>query len=311
MKRTLVAVLGIAIACAGVFFFLTMPHPLSDADLPDHPGDIANGEHMFWAGGCASCHAAPGADDEDLKVLAGGLELPTPFGTFNSPNISTDDTFGIGDWSTLDFVNAMARGLSPDNEHYYPAFPYPHYQNIRLEDLIDLKAFMDTLPPSRNSVDDHDLPFPYSVRRGLGLWKWRYLEVTRIPDTPMPTETEERGRYLVRGPGHCSACHTPRDAYGGEVMDRFLAGAPDLESGESGGGRIPNITPHEDGLGGWSARDIAYSLETGFDPDFDSFGGSMVAVQENMARLPAEDREAMAAYLKSITPYPSDKQAAD
>lgn len=287
-----------------------MPDPLQADELPTHEANLENGELIFWAGGCASCHAAPGATEDDLLRLAGGVELATPFGVFKSPNISPDPDAGIGNWSTLDFVNAMVKGLSPDMKHYYPAFPYPHYQNITYVDLIDLKGYLDTLPPSSNEVADHELGFPYSVRRGIGLWKWRYMDRNKSQPDNTATAQLERGRYLVTGPGHCGACHTPRDAYGGEQVERFLAGADSIEiapdSASEGGERIPNITPHEDGIGDWSESDIAYSLESGFDPDFDSFGGTMVEVQENMARLPADDRAAIAAYLKSIPAHPSD-----
>ena len=309
MKRTLIAGLALALVCACVFFVLTMPQPFDADEIPAHNADLTNGELLFWAGGCASCHAAPDAENDALLLLSGGVELPTPFGIFRSPNISPNEESGIGAWSTLDFVNAMARGISPDNEHYYPAFPYPHYQNIILEDLVDLKAYLDTLPGSSNQVADHELDFPYSVRRGIGLWKWRYLGRNVSLPGADPESPLERGRYLVTGPGHCGACHTPRDEYGGEITNRFLAGAESFEVAEGEtAGRIPNITPHEDGIGGWRESDIAFSLETGFDPDFDTFGSSMVDVQRNMAKLPAEDRAAIAAYLKSIPAHASDTQ---
>jgi len=309
LKRTLIFGFVLAIVCACGFFVLTMPRPLHADQIPAHIADLANGKLIFWAGGCASCHAAPGAEMDQRLQLSGGVELATPFGIFRSPNISPDPDAGIGNWSTLDFINAMVKGLSPDNEHYYPAFPYPHYQNISYDDLIDLKAYLDSLPPSSNHVADHELSFPYSFRRGIGLWKRRYLERNVSPRDANAPAMVERGRYLVTGPGHCGACHTPKDTYGGEVVDRFLAGAAsfEVEDGESAS-RIPNITPHADGIGDWSEKDIAYSLETGFDPDFDSFGSSMVEVQKNIARLPAEDRAAIAAYLKSIPALASDSQ---
>ena len=240
--------------------------------------------------------------------MSGGRELVTPFGTFRSPNISSDGEFGIGGWSSPEFVNAMANGLSPDNRHYYPAFPYPYYQNMTIGDLLDLKAYLDTLPASKNTVADHALRFPYSVRRGVGLWKRANLSRTRSVESDETNELIARGRYLVNGPGHCGACHTPRDRFGAGIPAMFLAGAETFEGEDEGGGRIPNITPHADGIGAWSESDIAFSLEAGFDPDFDSFGSTMVEVQENMARLPATDRAAIAAYLKSIPAIPSPAQ---
>ncbi len=58
--------------------------------------------------------------------------------------------------------------------------------------------------------------------------------------------------------------------------------------------------PGSAAIGSWSEADIANYLETGFTPDFDSVGGSMVEVQKNMAKLTPEDRQAIAAYLKAV-----------
>jgi mono/diheme cytochrome c family protein len=287
-----------------------MPHSLRADQLPSHAADLANGERMFWVGGCASCHAAPGANEQQRLLLEGGDELATPFGTFRSPNISPDLEHGIGSWTLLEFVNAMVRGISPDGRHYYPAFPYPYYTQMHLEDVIDLKAFLDTLPPSPNAVLDHSMKFPYSIRRGLGLWKRLYLDSESNLETDLSTPLQV-GQYLVTGPGHCGACHTPRDSFGGEINTRLLAGARSLEQptdpDHARAEWIPNITPHKDGLAAWSELDIAYALETGFDPQFDTFGGSMVEVQENMAKLPANDRLAIATYLKWIPALPTIK----
>ncbi|MFT7214144.1 MAG: mono/diheme cytochrome c family protein [Granulosicoccus sp.] len=295
-------------AVAGiVFYVLTMPRVLSIDVIPDNTADLANGETMFWAGGCASCHAAPDAEDNERLKLAGGVALDTPFGIFRVPNISPDVKHGIGTWTTLNFINAMVKGVSPDGRHYYPAFPYTNYQNMRMADLIDLKAFLDTLPAVNNEVAAHEIKFPFSIRRGLGLWKLLYLHPLSNPISSDQSAPVQRGRYLVQGPAHCGACHTPRDILGGEITDRQLAGAMSPEISDDGEpGRIPNITSHDDGIGGWTEQDIVYALESGFNPDFDSFGGSMVEVQENMARLSPDDRAAIAAYLKSIPRLPSE-----
>ncbi len=300
MKRVLRAVAGLLVLGAVVFFLLTRPETFEAIEFANAEANLANGERMFWAGGCASCHADPDIDEGGAPVLSGGLELETPFGTFVAPNISPHETAGIGSWSTLDFVNAMVTGVSPDGRHYYPAFPYTYYQRMLPDDLKDLKAFIDTLPTSDNVAAANALRFPYSIRRGLGLWKRRYLDGKRFEIDESAPPDVERGRYLVQGPGHCGACHTPRDRFGGAIPDRYLAGT----AGENAGEKAPNITPHENGIGSWSKGDIAYSLATGFDPDFDSFGGDMVKVQENLAKLGEDDRDAIAAYLKTIQPLP-------
>lgn len=308
LRHLSLVVLIVTLLAGGAFLVATMPHPLDADVLPDHAPDLENGRTMFWVGGCSSCHAAPESEGDARLRLAGGVELDTPFGVFRVPNLSPHPEDGIGAWSTIDFVNAMVRGLSPDGRHYYPAFPYPHYQRMRYEDLLDLKAFLDTLPPVAGKVPGHDLHFPFSIRRGVGLWKLRYLDGEPFLTDPSASPFVERGRYLVEGPGHCGACHTPRDAFGGEIPGRHLAGAKLLDSGNDpdGGDRAPNITPHDDGIGDWSERDIAYALESGFTPEFDSFGGAMVEVQANLAMAPSEDRAAIAAYLKTIPALPSE-----
>ena len=297
----------------GALFVATMPRTIESTELNGHRPDLANGETLFWVGGCASCHATPDSKGDERLVLGGGVELMTPFGTFRAPNISSDERAGIGSWSDLEFVNAMVNGVSPDGRHYYPAFPYPYYQRMPVGDLADLKAFLDTLPASSNEAKGHTLGFPFNIRRGLGLWKLLYLDGKPFASVPEESPVVSRGRYLVQGPGHCGACHTPRDALGGSLGNRFLAGAASPETasepGGEAGGRVPNITPHADGIGNWNEADIAYSLESGFDPEFDSFGGSMVEVQENLAHLSANDRSAIAAYLKSIPALPSDASA--
>lgn len=297
----LIAVLVVIGAAA--FYWLTMPEHIYPSTLPDHRADLANGELLFWAGGCGSCHAPAKAEGEAKLSLGGGQELVTPFGTFRVPNISPDTATGIGGWSNADFVTAMVKGVSPDGRHYYPAFPYTSYQRMTVTDLIDLKGYLDTLPAVPNTVAGHDLSFPFNVRRGLGLWKLLYLDGETFTPDPSRSEAVNRGAYLVEGPGHCGECHTPRDFIGGPRMDRHLAGGPAPE----GEGFVPNLTPHESGLGGWSAADIAYAMETGFTPDYDTLGGSMTSVQENMSHLPASDREAIAAYLKSIPPVATEK----
>ncbi|ALV29636.1 c-type cytochrome [Pannonibacter sp. Q-1] len=279
------------------FWALTAPasiEPVRLAALPE--GNAGRGEAMFWAGGCASCHAAPGASGLDKLKLGGGLRLETPFGVFVAPNISPDIETGIGSWTLPDFANAMLAGISPEGEHYYPAFPYTSYARMKDQDISDLFAFLKTLEPVQGVAPGHELAFPFTLRRGLGLWKLMYLDPGPAVVLQRIDEQLQRGQYLVEGPGHCGECHTPRDMAGGLKLDQWLAGA----KAPVGEGRIPNITGGERGIGDWSVSDIAYYLESGFTPSYDSVGGEMVAVQENMARLTAEDREAIAAYLKAI-----------
>jgi mono/diheme cytochrome c family protein len=300
--RTLIAGLVVlALAGAGAFYALTIPRPAVTGPLPARTPDLANGETMFNIGGCAACHATP--KQKDQRRLGGGLALATPFGTFKVPNISPDEKYGIGAWPEEAFVNAVLRGIGRDGEHLYPAFPYTSYQRMALDDVRDLFAFLRTLPAETRPSEPHQLPFPFNVRRGLGLWKLLYLDGK--PFTPDPSRSAElnRGAYLVEGPGHCAECHSPRDVLGGIVASRRFSGGPDAE----GKGWVPNITPHPDGLAKWAAADIAYLLKSGFTPDADSVGSTMADVVRNTAKLSDADRAAIAAYIKALPPRPGRK----
>lgn len=286
-------------ASALAFWWLTTPRTFPGevvAAFP--PGDAAAGERIFWAGGCASCHAAPGADGEARLSLPGGLRLKTDFGEFVAPNISSHPTDGIGGWDIADFANAMQHGVSPDGRHYYPAFPYTSYARMLPDDVADLFAFLKTVPAVEGKAAETRLGFPFNIRRGIGLWKRLHLDPAPVVSIEGASAEVLLGQYLVEGPGHCGECHTPRDLSGGVKRGEWLAGAVSAE----GEGIVPNITPQ--GLS-WSASDIAYYLESGFTPEFDVVGGSMVDVQKNMAMLPAEDRAAIAAYLKAIPGHPN------
>lgn len=296
--RVLIAVSAVALAAAGAFWWLSAPRTLAADDLPSGAGVAERGERIFWAAGCASCHAAPDAKGDARLVLAGGMQLDTPLGPIVAPNISPSPQ-GIGAWSTADLANALMRGVSPEGTHYVPAFPWTSYRNMRPGDVADLKAYLDTLPPSDNAPAASGLAFPFNWRRPIGLWK----RFAMTPPPPVPAGADaavQDGYYLAVALGHCGECHTPRTMLMAMDPQRWLAGAPNPE----GEGRVANITPSADGIGDWPASDIAYLLESGFTPDFDSVGGSMASVTDNWSHLSGADRDALAAYLKAIEPLP-------
>ena len=296
MTRLLLVLLVLGLAGFAVFAGITRPARSDPADFAQVTGDAARGEQVFWAGGCASCHAAPGATGEAKLVLAGGLAFKTAFGTFHAPNISPDPEKGIGGWSVTDLDSAMRHGTSPEGAHYYPAFPYTSYVHATPQDVADLHAFLMTLPTSDVPSLPHQVGFPFNQRILLGGWKMLFLKSNWVVNGDL-SPAEERGRYLVEGLGHCSECHTARNALGGRDLSRWLAGGPNPD----GPGRIPNITP---AVLDWSEADIAEYLRSGFTPDFDSAGGGMADVVTNIAHLTGDDRDAIAAYLKRVPAVP-------
>jgi mono/diheme cytochrome c family protein len=297
LRRILIAAVGVlAIGCVA-FWIITAPAKVSEGALPPRAPDLANGKVMFYAGGCASCHASVG--QRDATRLGGGLALESPFGTFYAPNISPDRDDGIGRWNEADFITALWKGASPDGQHYYPAFPYTSYQRIALADARDLFAYLRTLPAVGGKAPPHQVSFPFGWRRLLGGWKFLFLDGKSFRPDPSKSAQWNRGAYLVNGPGHCAECHSPRNPLGGIEAGKRFAGGPDIE----GKGWVPNIT--QKGLADYSVEDIAHLLETGQMPDGDSVGGAMTAVIRNTSQLPAADREAMAVYLKSLAPVDS------
>jgi mono/diheme cytochrome c family protein len=294
LRRILLAAALAGAAGFGVYWWLTAPPARWTGAGVAYTPNLANGQVVFNAGGCSSCHAVPNQPDR-LK-LGGGLAIPSPFGTFYAPNISHDPADGIGRWSEADFVNAVTRGISPDGQHYFPALPYTSYQHARVEDVRDLFAYLKTLPQVAGKVRSHEVPFPFNIRRNLGIWKLLFMDRKPFVADPARSAQWNRGGYLVNSLGHCAECHSPRNFLGGIIAAQRFAGGPNPE----GEGWVSNIT--QKGIGDWSEHDIADFLETGQTPDNDSAGGSMARVIKNTSQLPAEDRAAMANYLKTLPP---------
>jgi mono/diheme cytochrome c family protein len=299
LKKLLLVVVVGAIVGAGVYWLVTQPAMIAASVLPAHAPNVANGKTMFDVGGCVSCHAS---EKDNRELLGGGLALKSPFGTFYVPNISQNPVDGIGRWSEADFVTAMLKGTSPYAQHYFPAFPYGSYAGMKLEDVRDLFAYLKTLPQAAGKVREHDVPFPFNIRRNVGGWKFLFLDGKTFAPDPSKSAEWNRGAYLVNGPGHCAECHSPRNLLGGIVNAQRFAGGPNPE----GEGWVPNIT--QKGLSEWSDKDIAYFLETGQTPEGDSAGGSMTRVIDNLSQLSAADRQAMAVYLKSLPPVEGPKR---
>ncbi|MEX2644168.1 MAG: c-type cytochrome [Acetobacterales bacterium] len=276
-------------------FAVALPALAQPAD-----GDaVARGEYVFHAAGCESCHT-------DRKgggaSLAGGRALETPFGTFYAPNITPHPEYGIGRWTVEDLIAALHRGVSPGGAHFFPAFPYPSYTQMSEADIRDLWAWLQTVEPADTPNRAHDVPPPFGWRFLAGGWKWMFFEPGRFEPDPGKSAQWNRGAYLVRALAHCGECHTPRNFLGGRKDDYHLAGNPHGAGNEP----VPNITPHDSGIAGWSEDDIATYLDFGMTPDGDFAGGAMAEVIEHgTGNLSDDDRAAIAAYLKDIPALPS------
>lgn len=288
MRRIVIVLVLLGLFGLGVFLIVTRPGHANPESFRGIEGNIARGEMVYYAAGCGSCHMAEGAQGEARLVLSGGQRFASPFGTFLAPNISPSEQ-GIANWSRQALADALWYGTGREHGHLYPALPYASYSKMTAQDLADLYEFLKTLPADPTPSAPHEVGFPFNIRASLGGWKMLFFTDDWVIEGDLSAE-EARGRYLVEALGHCGECHTPRNALGGMDKNRWLAGLP-------GEGGAPNITPAKLG---WSVEEIAYYLESGFTPDYDSVGGHMAYVVDNYAKLPPEDRAAVAAYLKRV-----------
>ncbi|CAO3404855.1 cytochrome c [Azospirillum sp. 11R-A] len=258
---------------------------------------VSRGAYIFNAAGCLGCHTD---EKGGGQPLAGGRALATPFGTFYTPNITADPVNGIGRWSDADFIRAVREGVRPDGAALFPAFPYASYTRMTDRDLLDLKAYLLSLPAAPAANNPHDLSPPFSWRFLVPVWQWMYLTPGPVADDPAKPPAWNRGRYLVDALGHCAECHSPRTQLGGLDSDRYLAGNPQGPDND----KVPGITNSKakgKGIGDWSDGDLSLFLEAGLTPDGDVAGGAMGEVVRNTtSKLTADDRAAIVAYLRTV-----------
>jgi mono/diheme cytochrome c family protein len=284
--------LGAAIAAsAGLFTIMAWPigQPLNQLQLQ---GNVQKGAYLARASGCIACHTNVA---EGGAPLAGGVKLDTPFGALYSPNLTTDPGHGIGDWTIGQFARAVREGISPEGEPYYPAFTYPFYANFSDQDIADLWAAFQTVPPVSEPSRGHEMKFPFNQRWGLKLWRAAFLEPPRTEPLPDKPVLWNRGRELVEGATHCAACHTARNLAGARKSDtEHFKGSSSLP----GGGKSPAIDHESLRERGWDVDSLAYAMRTGITPEGDAFGGAMgEVVLLGTSFLSETDRRAIATYL--------------
>jgi mono/diheme cytochrome c family protein len=261
---------------------------------------IEKGRYLVSAADCVACHSvAPNG-----ARFAGGRPIETPFGNIVSANITPDRETGIGAWTDDQFDNAVRRGIRPNGARLYPAMPYPYYTKMSRDDVLAIRAFLKTLEPVRNPVVTNTLPFPLNIRFAMRVWDALYFKDERFKPDPRKSDAWNRGAFLVEGPGHCGACHTPKNFMGGDKSSEYLHGSY-LQ-----GWFAPNITNDErTGLGRWSVDDIVEFLKTGHSRIGAAVGPMAEEVMHASSGMSDSDLKAIATYLKD-QPGRSDKPAA-
>lgn len=294
----LATVAVLAAAGLSLAWGLSAAHPLTASDLPAHQADAANGKLLFNAAGCLSCHKpGPELTGVDASLPAGGAPFKTPVGTFYPPNLTPDPETGLGKWTDAEFVNAVQRGLSPEGEHLVPAFPYTSYARMKTEDVLDIKAYLDTLAPVASPEKAADIPAPWLLRRGVGIWKHLGFDTAQWQPDAAQSPAWNRGAYLANGAGHCNECHTPRNLFMAPDWSRQFAGGPH----PGGEGKVPSLRDLI-GRGKYTdAADLASAFQNGEMMGYEHMSsGGMGEVQTNLSKLPEAEVQALAEYIASL-----------
>jgi len=298
LRRTLAA-LAILCLVAATGFALLAWRPALAPIAPPVAGSfdsamIQRGAALATAGNCLTCHTTGGGHS-----FAGGVAVRTPFGTIYSTNITPDPETGIGGWSEAAFRRALREGVSRDGRQLYPAFPYDHFTLASDQDDQALYAYLMTRDPVRAVAPANELPFPLNVRLLIAGWKLLYFREGPYRPDPGQSEAWNRGAYLVEGVAHCGACHTPRNALGGERSHAGFAG------GEAEGWTAYALDRSSPAPVPWDAQALGLYLRDGWHDLHGAARGPMAPVIDNLAALPDSDRQAMAGYVAAIAGEPS------
>jgi mono/diheme cytochrome c family protein len=264
--------------------------PVAAGPFVAQPGQVERGAYLARAGNCGGCHTARGG-----LPYAGGRVIETPFGGVPAPNLTPDLETGLGRWSAADFWRALHDGLARDGRPYAPAFPYPDFTLVTREDADALYAYLRSLPAVRRANDPGRLRFPYGTTPALAVWRALYFRPGVFAPEPAHDATWNRGAYLVRGLGHCEACHASRDALGGaSAAASFTGGALPTQHWYA-----PALAaPVEAGLADADATQLVQLLKTGVSPRGAVIGPMADVVATSTQHLTHEDLFAMAVYLQ-------------
>jgi mono/diheme cytochrome c family protein len=252
---------------------------------------IERGRYLAVISDCASCHTVPGSD----RAFAGGRAIETPFGNIVAPNITPDLETGIGAWSDDEFDAAVRKGIGRNGSRLYPAMPYTAYTKMSRADVLAIRAYLNTVPAIGNAVVANTLPFPFNIRAVMRVWDALYFTEGEYKVDVRKSGEWNRGAFLVDGPAHCGACHTPKSFLGGDKMAEYLRGS-NLQGWSS-----PDITNDtRRGLGGWSVDEVVAYLKTGHNRITAATGPMAEAVSLSTSRMTDGDVKAIATYLKSL-----------
>jgi mono/diheme cytochrome c family protein len=306
-SRIIASIVAIALIAGAAGVFAITWRPAIAAIDPPAPQSfdvslVKRGRELAAIGNCSDCHTLRSG-----KSFAGGLPVPTPFGTIYSSNITPDAETGIGRWPEAAFRRAMRSGVNRDGQHLYPTFPYDHFTNVSDEDDTALYAFLMTRPPVHAPARANQLSFPLDQRPVIAGWKLLFLRRDTYQADSTKSAEWNRGAYLVEGLAHCGACHTPRNVLGAErASAQFAGGDVDNWNAFAINAQSPSPVP-------WNAESLFIYLRDGSHPDHGVARGPMAEVVSNLSSVPESDIKAIATYMAGVfgAPTPDRKLRGD
>jgi mono/diheme cytochrome c family protein len=292
MRKFALVPVGLA---AIILAWLFVGTPSRSVDMVSVTGDATRGAYVVRLAGCVSCHTAPKtkAAPQGGPFLAGGSKLATPFGIFYGPNITPHREAGIGTWNGDEFADALVNGHSPTG-HLYPVFPFTSYSKMTDQDIVDLWAWLKTVPGDATPSRAHEISNPFAARALMAPWKTLFHDVEPFETRADRSPAWNRGRYIVDGIGHCAECHTPRGRFGALDPGRSLEGSTLAPKSE----KVPAITAEALAKRDYGKGDLLMAFQFGLVPDGDVLGGSMGEVlSDQLGHLTMQDLGAIATYL--------------
>lgn len=294
LRYIVIAAIVVVVAFLAFLFVPVQRTPAQTALAADYAVPEGAGEYTMRLADCAACHTA-----ENGEPFAGGRAIISPVGTIYSSNITPDPETGIGAYTLDDFRTALYDGVRPNGSHIYPAMPYENYRKISEQDIRALyQYFHDKVQPVKATKRANDLAFPYNLSWGLRAWKW-----VALGDPGFTARSSDpilaRGEYIVEGPGHCGACHTPRSAL---MAEAALTGADAafLSGGQIAGWTAPPLRGERSAIEGWSQDDIKLILASGRNAYAAINGEMQLVVRDSTQYMTDDDLTAIAAYLGTL-----------
>jgi len=309
MNKTILRVTAVLVTAVAVFVGTVIALNLrGETRLPEPASaftataqQISQGAYLARAGNCGACHTARGG-----APFAGGSGINTPFGTVYSTNLTPDPATGIGKWTADEFWRAMHNGRSRDGRLLYPAFPYPNYTHVTRPDSDALYAYFRNQPAVVRVNTEHALRFPYNLQASLAVWRALFFkphdpQADSLPGDSTRSAQWQRGSYLVRGLGHCNACHGSRNIFGATSGTlEFSGGLIPMQNWYA-----PSLTSSaEAGVADWSPEQVVTLLKTGKNDRASVMGPMAEVVFRSTQHLTDADLRAMAVFLIALPQRP-------